>query len=284
MVLREVASRFKAQMQPGDMLARWGGDEFVVAMPQADGLRAAQLANHLVEALQRPFSIDGGRYHISMSTGIALYPADGRTVDTLLRCADTAMYRAKAQGANQYRFYESTMNAGVERFLKIDNALRHELERGGDHLSLAFQPQYSADGLRILGVEALLRWNHPELGQVSPGQFIPVAEDTGQILALGRWVIHAAARAQAHLLGRGVSVPMSINVSAVQLRDDTLAACLQEASDQWGIATWQMLIEVTESAIMTDEAKVMKTLQEIRALGFKISIDDFGTVSATSFL
>ncbi|MDD2926283.1 EAL domain-containing protein [Rhodoferax sp.] len=277
MVLKEVANRFKAQIEPANILARWGGDEFVVAIPGADGIKAANVAKQLIESLQRPFSIEGSRYHISMSAGIAIYPADGRNVDSLLRCADTAMYKAKQDGTNVYRFYESTMNAGVEHFLKIDNALRHALDNQGQHLSLVFQPQYSVDGKRILSAEVLIRWHHPELGQVSPAQFIPIAEDTGQIFLLGNWIIDATVRSYEVLVRSGHELPLSINISALQLRDPRLVKTLHDACTRFAVPANKLMVEVTESAIMSDEIKVMETLTALKAHGYRISIDDFGT-------
>lgn len=277
-VLKEVASRFKSQVLDRDLLSRWGGDEFVVVSPGTDSAKATALAKRLADSLQRPFSIEGGKYHIGMSIGIALYPVDGRTVDNLLRCADTAMYKAKGAGSNLYRFYESAMNAGVERFLKIDNALRHALEYGGLGLSLAVQPQFRTDGKKMVGAEALIRWKHPELGQVSPGEFIPIAEDTGQIIRLGEWVINEASRISAELTDAGHgAIPISINCSAQQLHDDSIIKSLQAASEKYGVPPAHLILEVTESAIMSDEFKAMETLSRLRSLGYQISIDDFGT-------
>jgi diguanylate cyclase (GGDEF)-like protein/PAS domain S-box-containing protein len=277
-VLREVASRFLSQVGPDSLLARWGGDEFVLVLPRADSTMAAAMAKHLIETLQRPFAIQGTAYHIAMSAGVALYPDDGDTVDALLRCADTAMYKAKQEGSSLYRFYESTMNAGVERFLRVDNALRHALAQEGQGLSLAFQPQYTADGNRIVSAEVLARWSHPELGQVSPGQFIPVAEDTGQVVALGRWIIEATMQGFAALRAAGCpDLPLSINCSAHQLRDPGFVRELQAACMKNGVRSEHLMIEVTESAIMSEEFKAMATLTDLRSLGFRISIDDFGT-------
>ena len=278
LVLKEVAARFRAQVGEHDLLSRWGGDEFVVAMPDVGSVDAARLAKKLVETLQRPFGIEGASYHISMSIGIALYPINGHSVDNLLRCADTAMYKAKESGTNLFRFYESAMNAGVERFLKIDNALRHALEHDGLGLSLAFQPQFNSDGSEVLGAEALLRWRHADLGQVPPDQFIPVAEDTGQILRLGQWVIETAAACYARLVEAGCgAIPLSVNCSAHQLHDGNLVPGLQDACARHGVPPAMMMLEVTESAIMSDEFKAMATLTQLRSLGYRLSIDDFGT-------
>jgi diguanylate cyclase (GGDEF)-like protein/PAS domain S-box-containing protein len=278
MVLQEVAARFKAHIGKQNLLARWGGDEFVVVMPSTDSIAAATLGKQLVDSLQRPFTIEGSRYHISMSAGIAVFPSDADTVDNLLRCADTAMYRAKKDGANTYRFYESAMNTGVEKFLKIDNALRHALEHQGKDLRLAYQPQFSPDGTKILSAEVLLRWSHPEFGELGPGVFIPIAEDTGQIVPLGRWVIEEAVKGYAKIVASGhPALPLSINCSAYQLRDVGLARVLHAACMGSDVPPGDLLIEVTESAIMSDEFKVAETLTALKSLGYKISIDDFGT-------
>jgi EAL domain-containing protein (putative c-di-GMP-specific phosphodiesterase class I) len=199
------------------------------------------------------------------------------------------MYKAKAEGQNLYRFYEDAMNAGVESFLKIDNALRHALEHRGLNLSLAFQPQFSSDGQQILGAEALIRWTHPELGPIGPNRFIPIAEATGQIIALGRWIIEEAVRSYSRLPenrtnGQG-PISLSINCSAHQLREGSLVRTLQETCMASGVSPKNLLLEVTESAIMSDEIRVMETLTSLRSLGYRISIDDFGTgYSCLSYL
>lgn len=277
-VLKEVATRFKVHIGEQDLLSRWGGDEFVVALMDSDSVAASAQAQRLVETLQRPFIIEGTPYHLGMSIGIALYPVDCETVDSLLRCADTAMYQAKRIGANLYRFYESDMNAGVEQFLKIDNALRQALDEGGDGLSLALQPQFSADGKRIVSAEALIRWNHSDLGQISPGQFIPIAEDTGQIIRLGEWIIEEVSRIYAELKRADCGViPISFNCSARQLRDDRLIDTLRTVTGKHGVPPEHLMIEVTESAIMSDEFKSLETLSKLRSLGYRLSLDDFGT-------
>lgn len=277
-VLKEVANRFRAHIGAQDLLSRWGGDEFVVALMDSDSAAASAQAQRLVETLQRPFIIEGTPYHLGMSIGIALYPVDCETVDSLLRCADTAMYQAKRIGANLYRFYESDMNAGVEQFLKIDNALRQAMDEGGDGLSLALQPQFTADGQRIVSAEALIRWNHPGLGQIPPSQFIPIAEDTGQIIRLGEWIIEEVSRIYAELKRAGCGViPISFNCSARQLRDSRLIDTLRTVTERHGVPPEHLMIEVTESAIMSDEFKSLETLSKLRSLGYRLSLDDFGT-------
>jgi len=198
-------------------------------------------------------------------------------VDSLLRCADAAMYQAKREGANLCRFYDRAMNASMEQFMKIDNALRDTLAQGGAGLSLAFQPQFSPDGKQLLSAEVLVRWTHPELGALSPAQFIPVAEDSGQILPLGDWIFKEAVRSHAALTQAGCAVPLAINCSAHQLRMDKLSTTLQALCQQYGVRPSDLMIEVTESAIMSDEVKALQTLMALKALGCRISIDDFGT-------
>lgn len=277
LVLQEVASRFAACLGNGALLARWGGDEFVVVLPQAADA-VAVLVTRLTGSLTQPFAIAGGRYHIGMSAGIARYPEDADSVTQLLRCADTAMYQAKQDGSNRFRVYEPSMNAGVEHFLRTDNALRQALAQDGLGLHMAYQPQFSADGLHMLGAEALVRWSHPELGPISPADFIPVAEKSGQINALGEWILRAVMRdcAVLHRAG-GAHLPVAVNCSAHQLRDAGFADTLHTIAQAGGVAPAQLVIEVTESAIMSDEVRVMAALARLKALGYRISMDDFGT-------
>ena len=278
LVLKEVAARFAGQIGKDDLLARWGGDEFVVVVPRTDRDAVAALARRLIDSLHLPFPIEGRRYHLGMSAGIAMFPADGDTVDHLLRCADTAMYRAKKEGSNLYRFYEGTMNIGVERFLRIDNALRQALDNDAAGLSLVYQPQFDPDGTTIIGAEALLRWSHSDLGDIDPSQFIPVAEDSGLIVPLGRWIIDRAVRDCARAAAAGCGqLSVSINCSARQLQDANLAWMLYAACTANGVSPSRLVVEVTESAIMSDEQKVLKTVEALKSLGYRISLDDFGT-------
>ncbi|MBA4257325.1 MAG: hypothetical protein C0445_15825 [Polaromonas sp.] len=277
-VLQAVAQRFKTELGSGILLSRWGGDEFVVVLPQSTAEQAVTVAERLAVCLQQAFDVEGGNYHISMSAGIARYPSDADSVAQLLRCADTAMYRAKRDGANRVRAYHPSMDAGVERFLVVDNALRQALQQGGQGLSMAYQPQFSADGAQVVGVEALVRWQHPELGQVSPADFIPIAEDSGQIMALGKWILEQVMRDGQALRQAGcASVPVAVNCSSIQLRDASFADTLHAMCVAGHMAPAHLVIEVTESAIMSDEVRVMATLARLKAMGHRISMDDFGT-------
>lgn len=277
-VLKEVSHRFSAKLDGQHFLSRWGGDEFVVVMRLQAADQAAHLARGLSESLQRSFIISGKPYHIGMSAGISLFPSDGKSFHDLLRCADTAMYKAKHGGPGCYRFYEHSMNDDVEKLLRIDNALRQTLQANGQGLSLAFQPQMDASGREIKGMEVLVRWNHPDLGSVSPADFIPIAEETGQILNLGDWIIKetiASFVAIRRKLGRPIQ--LSMNLSAQQLHRASLAEKLLALCSDNGIDPEYLMIEVTETAIISDESKVISTLRLLKSSGFKISIDDFGT-------
>lgn len=277
-VLRELAIRFQSQVGEENLLSRWGGDEFVLAQPNADEASVMLLIEKLTQSLERPFTIEGERYYISMSVGVAMYPSHGDSVDVLLRCADTAMYQAKREGMNLFRFYDSTMNASLERFLKIDNALKHALDHHGLGLALNFQPQFDSTGKQIVGIEALIRWNHPEMGAIGPNQFIPVAEETGQIARLGLWIIEEAARAYDYLRSHGCHpVQLSINCSAYQLNDNSVMDALALACATYDIPPGHLAVEITESAIMTDEQSAIEKLVKLGDAGHHISIDDFGT-------
>lgn len=278
LILQEVARRFLTKTGAGHTLARWGGDEFVLLIPGGDALQASKAAKQLLDCLVRPFELDGAMYHISASVGIALCPADSTSVEGLLRCADTAMYKAKQRGENQYQLYESTMNSSVERFLMIDNAMRLALRKGGDELSLVYQPQFDLSGRNISGAEVLLRWNSAELGIVGPEEFIPIVEDSKQINQLGRWVFDTALQQFREYLDRGLpEITLSINCSPHQLIDENFTAIVNAAASRCNIPPRLIRLEVTESAIMSDEERVLRALGRLRDLQYSISVDDFGT-------
>lgn len=276
-VLVETATRFKQEITLDMVLARWGGDEFVLVVPNRDEFAIGQLIKRLLVTLQRPFMLNHVAYHLGMSSGVAFYPRDAQTVEQLLRCADTAMYQAKNEGSNLYRFYEGSMHQDVSRFIQLDNGLRTALqEKHG--LSMVFQPQFHTDGKTILGAEALIRWHDNQLGKVSPAEFIPVAEETGQIIALGYWIAEEVARCYHFLKQKGaVVVPISINCSARQLSEVHLVQRLHAVFVQYEVPSEHIIIEVTESAVMGNEAEALKTITEFKSLGYHVSVDDFGT-------
>lgn len=277
-ILKEVSNRFMTRMEEHYTLARWGGDEFVLLIPGGDSIHAMMASKRVIECLSRPFEIDSAMYHLSASVGIALYPSDSTSVEGLLRCADTAMYKAKQRGENSYQLYESAMNSSVERFLAIDNAMRMALRGNREGFSLVYQPQFTMSGDEVVGAEVLLRWNHPELGIIGADEFVPIAEDSKQINALGKWIFNTAMQQFREYLDHGCpAINLSINCSPHQLLDEEFVNIVDEAARRNGIAPEHVCLEVTESAIMSDERRVLKVLGKLRGLGYSVSIDDFGT-------
>lgn len=277
-VLLEISARFKHEIESDMLLSRWGGDEFVLVIPAADQRLIAHVLQKLFFALQAPFVINDVHYHLSMSAGVAVYPDDALTVEQLLRCADTAMYRAKNEGSNLYRFYEGTMQEEVTRFMRIDNAMRATLANHGKGLSMVYQPKYHTNGKTLLGAEALIRWQSDELGTVNPGEFIPIIEDSGQIITLGNWIVEQVAKDYQQLMQLGCQqVQISINCSAKQLMEPSMADHLHHILMSYEVPPRMITFEVTESAVLSDEVVALKTIQALKKYGYAISIDDFGT-------
>jgi diguanylate cyclase (GGDEF)-like protein len=276
-LLRHVARLLGDSIRSSDTVSRQGGDEFSVVLPDIDDLSfISVVAEKVMGVSASSVQIAGHELPLSMSVGIAIYPDDARDFETLLRCADTAMYRAKAAGRNTFRFYDAVMHAESAERIRLRTHLAHAIERG--ELSLHYQPLVEIDTRRICGAEALLRWNHPELGSVSPVAFIPVAESSGLIVEIGRWVLLAAARQAAEWTRRGLPpVPVSVNVSVLQFRRGDLESQVSEALRSTGIAPDMLELEVTESILMQDQDRVLGTVRRLTELGVGIAIDDFGT-------
>jgi diguanylate cyclase (GGDEF)-like protein/PAS domain S-box-containing protein len=276
-LLKSVARRLLEAVRPDDTVSRLGGDEFVVVLRDvADGAEVLGLVERLVPAVRRAHDIDGVELHVSCSVGIALYPEDGADIDELMRHADVAMYQSKAGGRDMSRFFTPEMNERARRRQRIESNLRHAVERAA--LRLAFQPRVDARSGRAVGVEALLRWHDGELGAVPPAEFIPVAEESGQIVGLGAWVIEQACAQHAAWRDDGLGeVPVSINVSALQLRDPALLDTLGGALRRHGVAPTRLEIELTESTLMDTSERTLAPLRALKALGVRLSIDDFGT-------
>jgi diguanylate cyclase (GGDEF)-like protein len=274
-VLREVARRLHECTRQGDEIARLGGDQFAMLLRHADAAAAEAAAVRLLDAVARPWQADGEPFTLTCSIGIALCPAHGRSADELLAHAESAMRRAKQAGSNGLRFHQSRANADLRSQIQLDHAMRQALASG--RFRLHYQPQVAlADG-RIVGAEALIRWRDPSLGEVSPGHFIRVAEDTGFIIAIGDWVLSTAARQAADWHRTGRAVPVSINVSALQFRQpqflDRVAAVLKEH----GLPPALLELELTESILLHDADDALQRLQALAGLGVRLSIDDFGT-------
>ncbi len=278
MVLQELAGRLQRRIRPGQTLARWGGDEFVLFAANSNRQEAITVGQQLLKALNLPFKVDERQYHIGASIGVALYPEHSHSVEGLLRCADTAMYHAKHEEGNGLSIYAPWMNKSLEDFLRLDHAMRRAMRQGGDGFHLCYQPQFSLDGTTIHGAEVLVRWHDDDIGVQSPADFIPVAEKTGQILVIGQWIIEQALRDLQQWQRAGYCIPLlSLNCSTKQLQDDGFIPHLRQCCEDYDVAPSRIRIEVTESAIMQDEARALASLAALRKHGFTLSIDDFGT-------
>ncbi|QNM96519.1 sensor domain-containing protein [Chitinimonas koreensis] len=283
-MLRTVARRLEDTVRESDTVCRLGGDEFVLLLPDCDMAGAAAVAEKLIGAVAEKMAFDGLTLTASASVGIALYPADAGDYDTLLRHADAAMYRAKEKGRDTYCFYRRDMNEGAARRLEIEAALRDALALG--QLLLHYQPQTGIPDGRLYGLEALVRWRHPEWGMVSPAQFIPVAEESGLIDAIGRWVLDQACRQLAQWQAAGLAVPrVAVNLSARQFRHDDVPAMVADTLARNGVAAECLTLEITESLMMMRDEGTLEALQRLVASGVTLAVDDFGTgYSSLSYL
>jgi diguanylate cyclase (GGDEF)-like protein len=277
-LLCEVAARLRAALGKDDVIARLGGDEFVVAAPcpagRGDG--AAAIATRLLAALTPPVRVGSQEVIVGASIGIALYPQDGASRESLFQAADAAMYRAKGAGRNRHRFFEPGMAAATRARMALELALRPALARG--EFVLHYQPRIDLRSMTVVGLEALLRWNHPQRGQVAPGEFIGIAEETGLIGDIGRWVLDEACRqAQALAVRHGRPLRMSVNVSARQLALAGFVDEVRAALAASGLAPGSLELELTESALIEDMDRTAAMLAELQGLGVKLAVDDFGT-------
>ncbi|TWI69855.1 PAS domain S-box-containing protein/diguanylate cyclase (GGDEF)-like protein [Pseudoduganella lurida] len=282
-LLRQVAARLQSCMRPGDVVARQGGDEFVVAASCTGREAASAIAQRLLQALDAPFVADGLEMRVGASIGISLSDA-GVASQLLFQKADTAMYKAKALGGAGYQFFEPEMCTGAKRRLQLEAGLHRALEQR--QFELVFQPRVDLGTLRVRGIEALLRWNHPELGRISPLEFIPLAEERGHIEAIGRWVLHEACRTASQLNARhGLALTVSVNVSARQLRSSALVDEVLAALAGSGLSPRLLELEITESALIEDMAQSEQILHRLKAAGVRLALDDFGTgYSSLSYL
>jgi diguanylate cyclase (GGDEF)-like protein/PAS domain S-box-containing protein len=285
-LLQGVADRLVASVRETDLVARrelsgaisrLGGDEFTILLSEiSDAQDLAKVARRVLAALARPFHLGGHDVVIGGSIGITAWPDDGDDAETLLRNADTAMYHAKEQGRNNYQFYAQSMNAVALRRLILEGKLRRALEQ--DEFELHYQPKASLASGALTGLEALLRWRDPELGLVLPGDFIPIAEETGLIGRLGEWALREATRQVAAWRARGLApVPVSVNLSPHQFRSGQLVAQVRAALSESGAPADALELEITESTYLHDESRVIAQLEELRGIGVRISLDDFGT-------
>ncbi|MEW5903298.1 MAG: EAL domain-containing protein [Pseudomonadota bacterium] len=283
-LLLEVAKRLRAALHEEDTVSRQGGDEFILVLPGMNEDGAARTASTLIELISSPFTIEGQELIVTPSIGIAIFPHDGGDFEALLKNADAAMYRVKQSGHNAFRFFAQEMQAHSARTLQLSNALRHALARG--ELQLYYQPQISLHDDSVLGAEVLLRWQHPELGMVSPAEFIPIAEDSGQIIPIGEWVMRAATRQTKAWMDDGLP-PMliAVNLSANQFRHPNLPELVSRILDESGLPHQHLELELTEAVAMDDPQGAIAVMDQLHEQGIRMSIDDFGTgYSSLSYL
>jgi diguanylate cyclase (GGDEF)-like protein len=282
-LLQAVAIRMTERVRSGDSLARMGGDEFVILIEQDVSPRnVATVAQNIVDLFQQPMRAGEHELFITASIGVSVYP--GEDADTLLRNADLAMYQAKAQGRNTYHSYAPTLTAGVEERLRLENALRGALKRG--ELLLHYQPQINLLSGAMIGVEALARWYHPELGWIPRANFIPIAEDMGIISDIGGWVLGEGCRQLALWQRDGLYIPrISVNLSVRQIERVDLLALVSSVLAENGLSADRLELEVTESVIMNKTERAVATMTGLREAGVKLAVDDFGTgYSSLSYL
>ena len=284
-LLKAVADRIRRCVREGDTIARFGGDEFTLLIPRIDNIEdAAKIAQKIIETLKIPFMIAERELFVSTSIGISIYPSDGSDPETLVRNADSAMYRAKDQGRDNYQLYAPAMNARALERLSLENSLRKAISQ--NELVLHYQPLVDLSDKSIGGLEALIRWNHPELGLLSPAHFISAAEVSGLIVPIGNWVLLTACR-QLKLWQKRIDpdLTVAVNLSARQFHQGNLTQEVLQALEQTGLHPGSLELEITESSAMQNAENSIHTLRELKALGVRISMDDFGTgYSSLSYL
>lgn len=276
-LLEEVSRRLRGVLRETDTPARLGGDEFVIA---ASGLKdvadAELLAQRVLDALAPAARVQGHNLRIGASIGIAMYPGDGNSAAALLQAADTAMYQAKKKGRGNYRLFTRDLSMAAEQWHVLSNDLHGACER--EEFVLHYQPQYSLDKSSVCGVEALLRWRHPTEGMVQPNLFIPLLEEHGKMVEVGRWVLRTACAQNAAWQAKGLPpVRVAVNISAQQFYRGDIVRTVREALDDTGLAPEWLELELTESLTLDDTEATMRIMQELKAMGVKLSLDDFGT-------
>jgi diguanylate cyclase (GGDEF)-like protein/PAS domain S-box-containing protein len=274
-VLQLVAERLQASLRQTDMLCRLGGDEFVIYLHGGDAVVAENVAHRILEDMLRPFALDNMGFSIQCSIGIALYPLDGTNLDDLIKQADTAMYRVKERGRGSYGFYQPQMNANLLSRMKLEHAMRQAL--GDNRMAVHYQPQVNMATGRINAAEALVRWKDPEFGSVSPGTFIPLAEESGYIVTLGAWVMEQAISEAAAWMRAGSAITISVNVSALEFRQPDFVDRITRLLAVHQLPPTLLELELTETILLQDAQEMEQRLAVLADLGISLAIDDFGT-------
>ncbi|HET7435839.1 MAG TPA: EAL domain-containing protein [Thermoanaerobaculia bacterium] len=276
-LLARVAERLQASLRASDTISRLGGDEFSILLPEVTNTEAvAGVARKILGSLAEPFDVDGHDLFVTASIGVSFYPTDGDDVESLLKCADAAMYRAKELGRNQTQLFTASMNERYVRRLALEQHLHHAIER--QQLELYYQPIYDRARRRIVSLEALLRWRDPNRGIVEPAEFITLAEETGMIVPIGEWALRTACKQLHEWHQRGLTaLKMAVNISAVQLQQPGLVDVVRDALEQNRLPAQLLQLEITESAAMQNIEQTTKVLRELKELGVSIAVDDFGT-------
>ncbi len=285
LLLRKVAQRITEHLQTGDVLARFGGDEFAILRTQIiNSDSSIALSNELLDSLSEPFALFGKKVHCAAKIGITIYPFDGTSIEQLIQNADTAIHQAKQQKLNTYQFYSPEINAKLKRILAIKDNLRYALIR--DELSIYYQPRIELATGRLVAVEALLRWQNPELGFVSPAEFIPIAEETNLIVPIGEWVLYNACLQNKFWQDAGLSpLRVSVNLSPCQFKQNNLIEIIDRILHKTQLDTSYLELEITESLLVDDIEGAIATLWQLKNRGISIALDDFGTgYSSLSYL
>jgi diguanylate cyclase (GGDEF)-like protein/PAS domain S-box-containing protein len=283
LLLKQVANRLVLAVQNAGMVSRHGGDEFIILLKDMDKEQVSNMSKRILTEFSKPLELNNQEFYVTPSIGISLYPSDGTDEETLIKLADIAMYMAKERGKNNFQFYSWQLNRSSSRKMELENSLRKAIEQ--NQLQLHYQPQVEIASGDIVGVEALTRWKHPEYGFVAPVEFIPLAEETGLIVPLGKWILHQACLQNKAWQNAGlIKVPVAVNISVRQLQDDDFVSAVGSILQETGLDPSYLELEITESIMYNIERSTV-ILNELKKLGVKISIDDFGTgYSSLSYL
>lgn len=282
-ILQKVAGRLEKAVQNEGLVSRQGGDEFIIVLEDIDKENASQVAKRILNEFSHPFDVNNEEFYVTPSIGISIYPTDGNDEETLIKNADTAMYQAKDRGKNTYQFYSNNLDGISTWKMKLENWLRRAMEQ--NQMTLHYQPQFHLVTGKIVGVEALIRWNHPEYGYIAPSEFIPLAEETGLIVPLGKWILRVACEQRKAWKDAGFNdFPIAVNVSVRQFQDEHFIQFISGMLEDVGLEANYLELEITESLMQNLENSTI-ILNQLKSLGVLLSVDDFGTgYSSLSYL